>query len=153
MSTLSFWSIWCYFNQQKMCFSFKNKDISKWPQTFEGSDAPRPLESETPRPNSEVRYGPERAHGSWLWRVPVLHTVPAAGWRKPGPPLSSKWHGGAGVVRSCHVMKSSSSCEKLGNKPLIIPHQPNESFYLLLCGGLRPGSSSCCGLILPRSIV
>ena len=30
-----FWSIWCYFNGQKMYFSFKNKDIFKWPQTFE----------------------------------------------------------------------------------------------------------------------
>ena len=35
MSTLYFWSIWCYFNGQFFCFSFKNKDISKWPQTFE----------------------------------------------------------------------------------------------------------------------
>ena len=35
MSTLYFWSFWCYFNGQKMCFSFKNKNISKWPQTFE----------------------------------------------------------------------------------------------------------------------
>jgi hypothetical protein len=35
MSTLYFWTIWCYFNGQKICFSFKNKYISKWPQTFE----------------------------------------------------------------------------------------------------------------------
>ena len=30
MSTLYFWSIWCYFNGHFFCFSFKNKDISKY---------------------------------------------------------------------------------------------------------------------------
>ena len=34
MSTLYFWSIWCYFNGQKSCFSFKSKNISKWPQNL-----------------------------------------------------------------------------------------------------------------------
>ena len=36
MSTLYFWSILCYFKWTKKWLSFqKNKDISKWPKTFE----------------------------------------------------------------------------------------------------------------------